>query len=131
MFAATFSGCSTTPKDKSKAAARSASSKTAMDSFKAKDPTIQQLLDKSVGYAIFLKQADLDQFKSGDFSVAGNVSVVAVKSGAAVQGDAGAAPTLEPQAAYSAFINGFGIEYLFDRLALKLSVNNSCPQPIS
>jgi lipid-binding SYLF domain-containing protein len=46
-------GCSTAPKSTEDRAALAASAQGAFASFKAKDPTLQSLLNKSVGWAIF------------------------------------------------------------------------------
>jgi lipid-binding SYLF domain-containing protein len=135
LLSGTLVGCSASPKNEGDAAALTANSQAAMESFKAKDPSLKQLLDKAVAYAIFpnigkagwivggsygkgevydregkrigfadvtevsvglqggaqafsellifMKQSDLDNFKSTDFSLAGNVSAVALTAGAA------------------------------------------------
>jgi lipid-binding SYLF domain-containing protein len=46
-------GCKPEPKTEADAAALTADAQGALESYKAKDPTLQALLDKSVGYAIF------------------------------------------------------------------------------
>jgi len=46
-------GCSTAPPDAGKAAALSAGVEATLASFKAKDPTLPGVLDKSVGWAVF------------------------------------------------------------------------------
>jgi lipid-binding SYLF domain-containing protein len=51
--AATLPGCETTPKDESEKATLSSESSAAMDSFRNADPSLQALLDKSVGWVIF------------------------------------------------------------------------------
>ncbi len=132
-------GCQPGPKNEGQAESLAAQSKAALESFKAKDPTIQQLMDKCVAYVvfpnigkagwivggsygkgevydksgqrvgfadvseisvglqggaqavsellIFLKQSDLDNFKSNEYSLAGNVSAVALTAGAAAKSD--------------------------------------------
>lgn len=139
FFVGVLGGCSASPKNEDDAAALAANSQAAIATFKAKDPSLQQLLDKSVAYVIFpnigkagwivggsygkgevydrsgrrigfadvtevsvglqggaqafsellifMKQADLDNFKSTDFSLAGNVSAVALTAGAAATTD--------------------------------------------
>jgi lipid-binding SYLF domain-containing protein len=127
-------GCKTEPKTEADAAKLTTNADATLASYKAKDSSLQALLDKSVGYAvfpdigkagwmiggsygrgqvyqggsligyadisevsagfqwgaqnfsellIFLKQADFDKFKGGDFSVGANVSAVALTAGAA------------------------------------------------
>ena len=134
VAAALISGCSTAPKNEGDATKLSANADATLASYKAKDPSVQALLDKSVGYAvfpdigkggwvvggsygrgqvyeggrmigyadisevsagfqwgaqnfsellIFMKQADFDKFKGGDFAVGANVSAVALTAGAA------------------------------------------------
>jgi lipid-binding SYLF domain-containing protein len=51
--AAVAAGCQTTPKTEGDAAALSANVQAALVSYKAKDSSLQALLDKSVGYAVF------------------------------------------------------------------------------
>src|SRR5262249_17929549 len=132
-------GCNAAPKTEGEAAVLAADSQAAVDTFKAKDPSVQQLLDKAVAYVvfpnigkgawiiggsygkgqvcdksgmligyadvteasiglqggaqnfsellIFLKQADLDNFKANEYSLAGNVSAVALTAGAAAKTD--------------------------------------------
>lgn len=46
-------GCSTAPKNEGDATALAANAKASVESYKAKDPSLQPLLDKAVGYAIF------------------------------------------------------------------------------
>src|SRR5262245_48859599 len=46
-------GCSTAPKDAGKSAALAANTQAAIASFKAKDPSLQALMDRSVGWAVF------------------------------------------------------------------------------
>jgi lipid-binding SYLF domain-containing protein len=46
-------GCSTAPKNEGDAAALAANSQASLASYKAKDPSLQPLMDKAVGYAIF------------------------------------------------------------------------------
>jgi lipid-binding SYLF domain-containing protein len=48
-----ISGCSTAPKDEGDAQKLDANADATLAGYKAKDPSIQALLDKSVGYAIF------------------------------------------------------------------------------
>jgi len=50
---ALISGCKTEPKTEGDAATLSANADATLTGYKAKDPSIQTLLDKSVGYAIF------------------------------------------------------------------------------
>jgi len=129
-------GCSSSaaPKHEGEAKAMAEEGTSALDGFKAADPSLQPLLDKSVGYAIFpeigkggfiaggsygkgevfeggkkvgyaditqatfglqaggqtfdellvfMRQEDMDAFKGKEFKLAGNVSAVAIKSGAA------------------------------------------------
>jgi lipid-binding SYLF domain-containing protein len=131
-------GCSTEPKNEKDVAVLSANSKAAFDSFKAKDPSLQPLLDKAVGYVvfpdigkaawvvggsfgrgevyeggkqigyakvtsasfglqggaqtvaellIFMRQADLDGLKKGEFSLGANASAVVLTAGAAAKTD--------------------------------------------
>src|SRR4029079_13057170 len=53
VSAALFVGCSTAPKTEGDAAKLSANADAALTGYKAKDSSLQPLLDKSVGYAIF------------------------------------------------------------------------------
>lgn len=46
-------GCQVTPKSEAHAAARAASSQATLADFKARDPSLQPLLDRAVGWAIF------------------------------------------------------------------------------
>jgi lipid-binding SYLF domain-containing protein len=46
-------GCSTAPKSGGDTAALAADSQAALASFKAKDPSLQSLMDRSVGWAVF------------------------------------------------------------------------------
>jgi lipid-binding SYLF domain-containing protein len=140
LFVGAGVGCSSSPAPKHEAEAKSLSSQTAaaLDTFKNTDPTLQQLLDKSVGYAVFpdvgkagfiaggshgkgevfaggkkigyaditqatiglqagaqtfdellvfMRQEDFDAFKGKEFKLAGNVSAVILKSGAAGTAD--------------------------------------------
>ena len=131
-------GCSTAPKNEGDAAKLANNAKAELANYKVKDPTVQALLDKSVGYAIFpdigkggwiiggsygrgevyekdkhigyadikgvsagfqwgaqnfsellifMSQAEMDKFKSGEFSLGANVSAVALASGAAAATD--------------------------------------------
>jgi len=127
-------GCKVEPKGEGDTAKLTLDAQASVETYKAKDPTLQALLDKSVGYAIFpdvgkagwivggsygkgevyeggkkigyadisevsagfqwgaqnfsemlifMKQADFDKFKQGDYSVGANVSAVALTKGAA------------------------------------------------
>jgi lipid-binding SYLF domain-containing protein len=49
----TSGGCSTAPKSEGDATKLAANAKASLEGYKAKDPSLQALLDKSVGYAIF------------------------------------------------------------------------------
>ena len=131
-------GCSTAPKDPGKSAALAANTQAALASFKAKDPSLQGLMDRAVGWAVFpdigkggwilggsygrgevfeggkkigyadisevsagfqwgaqnfsqilvfMKQEELDKFKRGEWSASGNVSAIALTSGAAAKTD--------------------------------------------
>ncbi len=51
--AAFVGGCNTAPKTENDAAALQANADAALASYKAKDSSLQSLLDKSVGYAVF------------------------------------------------------------------------------
>ncbi len=55
MAAGLLAGCSSTaaPRSDSEAAVLSANTSAAIDTFTAKDSTLQELLNKSVGYAVF------------------------------------------------------------------------------
>jgi len=53
VISAFVCGCQTAPKTEGDATAMTANAQAALASYKAKDPSIQPLLDKSVGYAIF------------------------------------------------------------------------------
>jgi lipid-binding SYLF domain-containing protein len=136
--AAFLTACSTEPKSEGDKTSLAAAVQSEMVAFQTKDPSIKELLDKSVGYAlfpdagkagliiggsygrgevfehgrkigyadfkqgsvglqggaqsfselvIFMRQSDLDRFKSGEFSLSGNASAVALKAGAARQTD--------------------------------------------
>jgi lipid-binding SYLF domain-containing protein len=138
VVAGLLAGCSTSPKTEGDTAALGANTQAALDSFKAKDPSLQPLLDRAVGWAVFpdigkagwfvggsygrgeafeggrkigyadisevsagfqwgaqnfrqilvfMKQEELDKFKTGDFSLGGNVSAVALTAGAAGKTD--------------------------------------------
>jgi len=127
-------GCSTAPKSEADATKLSANASAALTGYKAKDPSLNTLLDKSVGYVIFpdigkggwivggsygrgevyeggrmigyadisevsagfqwgaqnfsellifMKQENMDKFKTGEFAVGANVSAVALTAGAA------------------------------------------------
>ena len=128
-------GCKTEPKSEADMVKLSADADAALTGYKAKDPSLQAILDKSVGYAvfpnigkagwilggsygrgevytqdgkmigyaditsvsagfqsgaqsfsellIFLKPADFEKFKSGDFAIDASVSAVALTAGAA------------------------------------------------
>lgn len=52
-IAALLVGCSTAPKTESDVAKLSANVSATLAGYRAKDPTLQPLLDKSVGYAVF------------------------------------------------------------------------------
>lgn len=131
-------GCSTAPKDEAKKTALASSASASMDGFRADDSSLQQLLNKAegwavfpevgkagfvvggsygrgevfehgskVGYAdikqgtfglqagaqtfselvIFMRKEDLAKFKTGEFSLSGNVSAVAIKPGVAATTD--------------------------------------------
>ena len=131
-------GCSTSPEDEGGGAILASSSQAAMNAFTTEDPSLQGLLDRSVGWAIFpevgkagfvvggshgrgevfergakigyaditqgtfglqagaqtfselvvfMRQEDLDRFKGGEFQLAGNISAVAIKPGAAASTD--------------------------------------------
>lgn len=133
-----LTGCSTAPKSEDKAAALSANVQATLASYKAKDPSLQPLLDKAVGVAVFpdigkagwilggsygrgevwekgvhvgyadvsevsagfqwgaqnfsqilvfLRQDQLDKFKTGDLALTANVSAVALTEGAAATTD--------------------------------------------
>lgn len=132
--------CSTSPKSDADKSSLSSSTSASLDGFKAEDPTLQQLLDKAAGWAIFpevgkagfvvggsygrgevfekgkkigfadIKQAtfglqigaqtfselviffkneDIAKFKQGEFSLAANLSAVAIKPGVAGTTDTG------------------------------------------
>lgn len=152
LFVGTLGGCNAAPKTESQAAVLASESQAAIESFKAKDPSLQQLLDKCVAYVIFpnigkagwivggsygkgevydrqgrrmgyadvsevsvglqggaqafsqllvfMKQSDLDNFKSTQLSLAGNVSAVALT--------AGAAATTDPSKGIIAFVDTKG-----------------------
>ena len=53
VIAAFVAGCSTTPKTENDAAKLSANVTATLAGYKIKDPSLQVLLDKSVGYAVF------------------------------------------------------------------------------
>lgn len=53
IAAITLSGCDTAPKTESDKNVLSIRSRTAMDEFKRVDPSLQRMLDKAYGYAIF------------------------------------------------------------------------------
>jgi lipid-binding SYLF domain-containing protein len=132
-------GCTqAAPKHEAEAKSLAAETTGALESFKALDPSLQQLLDKSVGYAVFpevgkggliaggsygkgevfeggkkigyadisqatiglqagaqtfdellvfMRQEDMNAFKGKEFKLAGNVSAVALKAGAAGTAD--------------------------------------------
>lgn len=46
-------GCEVTPKSEAQATARTATAQATLVEYKAKDPSLQQLLDRAVGWAIF------------------------------------------------------------------------------
>jgi len=136
-----LAGCSSSPKAKSESeqATMASDSSAALTAFNNDDPSLKELMDKAVGYAIFpevskagfiaggsygkgevfengtkvgwaditqgtfglqagaqtfselilfLKPEELQKFKQGEFSFAGNVSAVAAKAGAAKTADA-------------------------------------------
>lgn len=138
VVALPLAGCSTTPKSEDKAVALSANVQATLASYKAKDPSLQPLLDKAVGVAVFpdigkagwilggsygrgevwekgvhvgfadvsevsagfqwgaqnfsqilvfLRQDQLDKFKTGDLALTANVSAVALTEGAAATTD--------------------------------------------
>ena len=133
-------GCSSSPAPEKPAeqAALASDSTASLDAFKSQDPSLQELMDKAVGYAVFpdvgkggfiaggsygkgevfeggrkvgyaditqatfglqaggqsfselilfLKPEELAKFKGEEFTLAGNVSAVAMKSGAARTAD--------------------------------------------
>jgi lipid-binding SYLF domain-containing protein len=132
-------GCTqAAPKHEGEAKSLASETSAALDSFKATDPSLQPLLDKAVGYAVFpevgkggfiaggsygkgevfeggkkvgyadisqatiglqagaqtfdellvfMRQEDMNEFKGKEFKLAGNVSAVALKAGAAGTAD--------------------------------------------
>jgi lipid-binding SYLF domain-containing protein len=66
-IAAVAGGCSTAPKNAGDAAALSANASAALASYKAKDPTVQGLLDKSVGYVVFPDVGKAGWFVGGSY----------------------------------------------------------------
>jgi len=53
MAVAPITGCSATPKTEAKADALTANVQATLATFKAKDPSLQPLIDKAVGWAVF------------------------------------------------------------------------------
>ena len=138
LVACVLIGCQPTPKNEGEKAEVAANAQAAMVTFKTKDPSLQSLIDKSAGYAIFpdvgkggwiiggsygrgevyeggrkigyaditgvsagfqwgaqnfsemlifMRPADLDKFKGGEFTAGANVSAVAASAGAAAAAD--------------------------------------------
>ncbi|MCC6427905.1 MAG: lipid-binding SYLF domain-containing protein [Phycisphaerales bacterium] len=133
-------GCSTAPKSEADRDALVATGNASVQSFRAKDSSLGELLSKSAGWAvfpevgkagfivggsygrgtvyqngshigyaditsgsvglqagaqsfsellIFMRQSDLDKFKSGQFSLEANASAIAITAGAAAKTDVG------------------------------------------
>jgi lipid-binding SYLF domain-containing protein len=67
MVAALTSACNTAPKDAGDAAKLEANSKATLEGYKAQDLSLQPLLDKSVGYAIFPDIGKAGWFLGGSY----------------------------------------------------------------